>query len=211
MVKDNNSGLYLVSVVAIVAVVALFLMVKGGSQTSSEEVMVVDEEGNLVGEAFMGSFKGLADIEDVKKVTEVKLGVNKKLDTKATEEPSVDTKQFTDEINLKPENMERTFNFNEFGNPEDCFCLVDESYLSWDEENEEARCETGSGTLIRITNPDISFSMKIPCHETLHCRTWYLGFNEYGEEYEEYSNVNYVCSDTNSLEEGNEGELVPSN
>ncbi len=51
--SKDKTGLYLVSIVGIVAVVALFLMVKGGSQTSSEEVMVVDEEGNLVGEAFM--------------------------------------------------------------------------------------------------------------------------------------------------------------
>ena len=55
MVKDNNSGLYLVMIVAIVAVVALFLMVKSGSsEVSGETVMVADEEGNLVGEAFRG-------------------------------------------------------------------------------------------------------------------------------------------------------------
>jgi len=52
--SKDKTGLYLVMIVAIVAVVALFLMVKGGAQTSSEEVMVVDEAGNLVGEAFYG-------------------------------------------------------------------------------------------------------------------------------------------------------------
>lgn len=50
--SKDKTGLYLVSIVAIVAVVALFLMVKGGAQTSSEEVMVVDEEGNIIGMAF---------------------------------------------------------------------------------------------------------------------------------------------------------------
>jgi len=49
--SKDKTGLYLVSIVAIVAIVALFLMVKGGAQTSSEEVMVVDEEGNVVGQA----------------------------------------------------------------------------------------------------------------------------------------------------------------
>ncbi len=49
--SKDKTGLYLVSIVAIVAVVALFLMVKGGSSEVSEEVMVVDEEGNLIGEA----------------------------------------------------------------------------------------------------------------------------------------------------------------
>jgi len=51
MVKDNNSGLFIIAIVAVVAIVSLFL-ISGNSQTSSEEVMVVDGEGNLVGEAF---------------------------------------------------------------------------------------------------------------------------------------------------------------
>ena len=51
--SKDKTGLYLVSIVAIVAVVALFLMVKGGSsEVSGETVMVADEEGNIVGEAF---------------------------------------------------------------------------------------------------------------------------------------------------------------
>jgi len=55
--SKDKTGLYLVSIVAIVAVVALFLMVKGGSsEVSGETVMVADEEGNLVGEAFGNSF-----------------------------------------------------------------------------------------------------------------------------------------------------------
>ena len=55
--SKDKTGLYLVSVVAIVAVVALFLMVKGGSsEVSGETVMVADEEGNLIGEAFRNSF-----------------------------------------------------------------------------------------------------------------------------------------------------------
>ena len=40
--SKDKTGLYLVCIVGFVAVVALFLMVKGGS-SSSEEVMVVDE------------------------------------------------------------------------------------------------------------------------------------------------------------------------
>ena len=51
--SKDKTGLYLVSIVAIVAVVALFLMVKGGSsEVSGETVLVVDEAGNLIGEAF---------------------------------------------------------------------------------------------------------------------------------------------------------------
>jgi len=50
MVKDNNFGLFIVVIVSVVAIVSLFL-ISGSSQTSSEEVMIVDEEGNLVGDA----------------------------------------------------------------------------------------------------------------------------------------------------------------
>lgn len=49
--SKDKTGLYLISIVAIVAIVALFLMMKGNSQTSSEEVMIIDEEGNFVGMA----------------------------------------------------------------------------------------------------------------------------------------------------------------
>jgi len=51
MVKDN-SGLFIIAIVAVVAIVFLFL-ISGSSQTSSEEVMVVNEEGNVVGMALM--------------------------------------------------------------------------------------------------------------------------------------------------------------
>ena len=50
--SKDKTGLYLVSIVAIVAVVSLFLMMKGGSsQAVNEDVVVVDDIGNLVGEA----------------------------------------------------------------------------------------------------------------------------------------------------------------
>ena len=57
--SKNNSGLFIVAIVAVVAVVSLFLMTKGGSsQVVSEDVVVVDEAGNLVGEAFRDNSPG---------------------------------------------------------------------------------------------------------------------------------------------------------
>ena len=57
MVKDN-SNLFIVAIVACLAIVSLFWMVQYSQQTTnaSEEVVVVDEEGNIVG---MADFPGL--------------------------------------------------------------------------------------------------------------------------------------------------------
>ena len=70
----KNQGLFIVAIVAVVAVVSLFLMVEGGSSQATsdidDKVVVVDEEGNIVGEAFrndIGSFKDLIKIDKNKK------------------------------------------------------------------------------------------------------------------------------------------------
>ncbi len=52
--NSKGPGLFIVAIVAIVAVVSLFLMTQSSQQTTldvSEEAVVVDEEGNVVGMA----------------------------------------------------------------------------------------------------------------------------------------------------------------
>ena len=61
----EKTGNYLVALVAIVALVGLVLMFTGGSSTVFEEgdsVTVVDEERNLVGEAFRSGTIGKRNI-----------------------------------------------------------------------------------------------------------------------------------------------------
>ncbi len=65
--SKDKTGLYLVSIVTIVAIVALFLMMKGDSQTSSEEVMVADEGSNFAGQAGWWA-DGIDDGKDVRKI-----------------------------------------------------------------------------------------------------------------------------------------------
>jgi len=64
MAKKENYSIYLLAIVAIVAVVGIVIMVNGGSSgvSDSAAVNVVDEEGNLAGEAFRKSIKAFPKV-----------------------------------------------------------------------------------------------------------------------------------------------------
>ena len=61
--KKENSDLFIISIIAIVAIVALFWMVQSSQQVSDiseQQVIVVDEDGNVIGMAgwWADGFKG---------------------------------------------------------------------------------------------------------------------------------------------------------
>ncbi len=70
MFKNNNSNLFIVAIIACVAIVTLFWMVQYSQQSSDvseEQVLIVNEEGNIVGygiKSFFGKIRdGISNIK----------------------------------------------------------------------------------------------------------------------------------------------------